>query len=654
MKNCKKFISLALAGCLIAPALQSCRDDMAEINDAPKMVGVATPTQLFNAAVWEFDANSYGTWFFLAQGFSYTSQLGIPSGGITATVIKEGAVGQGQASLTLLRYVNAAKYELGNLSAEDQEKNKVVLAALDVLTTYLGIYDTDDSGDIPFTEAAQGQYGGPLTPNYDRTADLYSLWDTTLKNAVSTFLASTEDPTGSFDVIYGKDWKKWAKLANSMRLKLAVRYIHQDLAKAKAIVSEVLASPAGIMDGLADDFAFKKADQNITSGGSIDAGNVPYNTGNGTITYNGQSASKPFVDFMIKNSDPRVRFLFTKNSWNSQIVNYYLKNGHKDQIPSFILANVETEVVDGVEQFKAWKGTGVYEGKGEPWVRYYGLPTDFNAATSTDPLLKEYYFYSSNKENGGNQITVDGTNYAFRPFSQFNEELVSGRVDFQPPFAPGDNVAVDNTDVPNFSMYLTTAEVNFYLAEFAIYGGVTGLSGTANDYFKKAVRYSVEAYNNIAAQNKIPYYGTTYSYDANELPIDLQEGEIDALLANPDYQLTGDKDSDLEKIFLNEIIHFAYQPLDEFVTARRSGVPKFNSNILKRVDYAADDMAADWYPRRTIINNPSPTDKMAEIITASMKAQGFTGNTTSNKELNKERVWQDEGAPQYGEGPNVK
>lgn len=649
MKNYKSLISLAMAGCMAA-SLSSCRDDMKEINDDPSKIAITTPAQLFTVATWEFSPTNYGIWFFNAPGFHYTSQLGIPSGGMGPRTVTGGSQRDGIQTINLQRYVYAMKDEISKLSEEDQSKNAKIAAALDVLVTYLGIYDTDDCGDIPFTEASQAQYGGTMTPKYDRVADLYTLWDNTLKEAITVLLSDRDTEQGNYDLIYGRDWNKWAKLANGVRLKLATRLIHQDLARAKSIVAEVIASPAGLMNGEGDNFAYRKADQNISSGGSLDAGDVAYNTGNGTISYNGEAASKPFTDFLIKNGDPRVRFIFTKNAWNSKVVDFYLRNGHEDQIPSFILANVKKSADGG---FGSWEGTGIYAGKGEPWVRYYGLPTTFRPVEEGTAADWEYFKYSETKANGGNQVAFEGTNYAFRPYSMFNEELVSGRVDFSPYRAPGDFVNTDNNDVPHFGQYMTTGEINYYLAEFAVYGGVAGL-GNANDYFQKAVRASVEEWDRVAAENKIPYYGTNYGYDENDMPIDLQEGEIEALLAQPDYQLTGDKDSDLEKIFLNLLVHFAYQPKDEFVTARRSGIPKFNSSIMPRVDYAANNIPVNMYPRRTFIDNPNKTSLMYNNILESLNVQGFTPGETANGELNKERVWQDQGAPQYGEGPNVK
>ena len=205
-------------------------------------------------------------------------------------------------------------------------------------------------------------------------------------------------------------------------------------------------------------------------------------------------------------------------------------------------------------------------------------------------------------------------------------------------------------DRPWYGMYMTTAEVNFYLAEFATYGAI---SGDANAYFQKAIRYSVEAYDKLAGLNKIPYYGNTYSYDPNEKVIDLQDGEIDKMLTHPAYQLTGDKDADLEKIFLQMEIHFTYQPKDMFVTARRSGVPEFNSTLYPRIDYASEGYPATSIARRSRLENIVDTDLMKDILKKAYEDQGFTAGANDGTTLNSERVWQDQGAPQWGEGPNV-
>ena len=515
-----------------------------------------------------------------------------------------------------------------------------------MLITYLGIYDTDDCGDMRFTESAQARYGGTYTPKYDRMQDLYDLWLNNLDNCIKAFTTNTNQESPSHnDLVYDGSWAKWAKLANSLKLKIAARLIHKDFARAKAIAQEVTSASCGVLDGLDDDMVFNKASENITTGegSKLDKGDIAYNTTNTTVSYNGQAPTQQMCNFLIDNDDPRVRFFYTKNSWNSEIVAWFLENGRKDDIPSYIMDNVETQTVNGKETFKAWKG------KGEPWVRYYGLPTEYCVNNSTDRAYKEYFNYTDyQKEIPGNKT--------YRPYSRFSEYMLQGRLDFTLPTRPAEEdgtikVIQSTDDRPWYGMYMTTAEVNFYLAEFATYGAI---SGDANAYFQKAIRYSVEAYDKLAGLNKIPYYGNTYSYDPNEKVIDLQDGEIDKMLTHPAYQLTGDKDADLEKIFLQMEIHFTYQPKDMIITARRSGVPEFNSTLYPRIDYASEGYPATSIARRSRLENIVDTDLMKDILKKAYEDQGFTAGANDGTTLNSERVWQDQGAPQWGEGPNVK
>lgn len=73
--------------------------------------------------------------------------------------------------------------------------------------------------------------------------------------------------------------------------------------------------------------------------------------------------------------------------------------------------------------------------------------------------------------------------YIYEPFSRFQQEQVYGRIDFTYPVAAGDPVIQDIEDNPWYGMYMTTAEVNLYLAEFKLLGA--NLPGSAQDYFNK-------------------------------------------------------------------------------------------------------------------------------------------------------------------------
>ena len=124
------------------------------------------------------------------------------------------------------------------------------------------------------------------------------------------------------------------------------------------------------------------------------------------------------------------------------------------------------------------------------------------------------------------------------------------------------------------------------------------------------------------------------------------------MLKSTEYQLSGSISDQLEKVYLQQMINFTLYPYEHFVTARRSGLPKFNSTLVNRENYAV--VPVTEIPRRFHTGVPNETSLMYDIDIAAYKAQGYTmtpqgaSNTTI---LNAERPWQDKGAPQWGEGP---
>ena len=338
---------------------------------------------------------------------------------------------------------------------------------------------------------------------------------------------------------------------------------------------------------------------------------------------------------MLRNKDPRVRFFYRKNAWNATIVQGFFDQGK--EIPHYILENVNYTESGGKKTFVSWKGMG------EPWVRYYGLPVEMDAAQN----ITEYgdYFDYTNRS----KLKIGDAEKTFTPFSGYNQEMIIGRYDFTVPTLPGGPVIQDLDDKPWHGMYLSTSEVNLYLAEFKLLGAA--LPGTAQQYFNKAIRASVEEYDRLASLNEIPYYGNTYGYDEHEAVIDLKAGEIEAMMASPEYQLTGDAALDLEKVYVQQLLHFTLYPNEQFVTVRRSGVPKENSTLIEWENFAPT-VPNNAIPRRFEVGAPSPTDLMYQILVDAYSSQGFTPGTGQDGTLlNSERVWQDINAPQFGQGP---
>ena len=140
-----------------------------------------------------------------------------------------------------------------------------------------------------------------------------------------------------------------------------------------------------------------------------------------------------------------------------------------------------------------------------------------------------------------------------------------------------------------------------------------------------------------------------HKYAAEEVSIELKDGEIEAMLKTDAVKWDGS----IEKIYLQQLMNFTMMPNDQFVTARRSGYPKVGSKLLPFVKF--DGIALEAIPRRFEFTTPQLTDIMYEIRSKNLKDQGFTTGSNqsgmgfaSSTVLNTERLWHDKNAPQWG------
>lgn len=621
-----KFITNAIFVAALLFSFYSCKDDFADLNQDPSAVTTGNPSYLFAQGILEFEPSSYTYWFYSADAIFQWTQLAVSyANGVTISVT-DGVQLDNFRSINVLKYANELKHVRSQMSEEESAQYEQYAACLDILCVYMGIFDSDFIGDIPYTEGAQAVHGGTLTPKYDRVEMLYDLWLTNLDNDINILTTATNQIfVTTQDPIYHGNIARWAKLANSLKLKLAARMINIDRSRALNIAQTVASSSVGVIDGEDDDFLFNKATAHSSNNDYV------YHWDNDILR--SLMGSETIIDFMVDNRDPRVRFIYRKNHFNSRVVQAFFDAGRHNDVPKYIMDNIDYEVGgNGIYKFVAWKGAG------EPWVRYQGGPLAFNAAQYAG-TYGDWFSY-------GTQCRLEDK--TFYPFSEYQKEMIYGRIDFTLPTAPGDAVIRDQDDVPWWGMYMTTAEVNLYLAEFKLLGA--NLPGSAESYYNKALEASVKEYDRLAANNKIPYYGTTYNYDPHEKVIDLQSGEIATMMSHSDYQLTGDKASDLEKVYVQQILHFTMLPIEVFTTARRSGVPVINSNLFPRVDYAEDNVPASLFPRRPALTAPNVTDLMYDILNQSYEVQGYSAGS-ANGILNSQRVWQDKNNPQWGAGP---
>lgn len=128
---------------------------------------------------------------------------------------------------------------------EAQTQNK--LAMIEVLEIYAWHVLVDTFGDIPYSEALDLEN---TTPVYDDAATIYADLATRLDAAIAQLTPGAGGFGGGADYIYNGDAGQWAKFANSLKLRLAMRFSDVDATKAATMAQEAIA--AGVFTSHAD------------------------------------------------------------------------------------------------------------------------------------------------------------------------------------------------------------------------------------------------------------------------------------------------------------------------------------------------------------------------------------------------------------------
>lgn len=148
--------------------------------------------------------------------------------------------------------------------SEEDGNRKNINAILRIYRVYMMSVITDIYGDAPYSEAGLGYLKEIYNPKYDTQEDIYNDFFTELKDAASALNAANDRITG--DVIYNGDVAKWIKLANSLRLRYAMRISNVAPEKARKEFEDALASEGGVLTSGSDDALIKYMDISFSFG----------------------------------------------------------------------------------------------------------------------------------------------------------------------------------------------------------------------------------------------------------------------------------------------------------------------------------------------------------------------------------------------------
>ncbi|MDR0864143.1 MAG: SusD/RagB family nutrient-binding outer membrane lipoprotein [Candidatus Symbiothrix sp.] len=113
----------------------------------------------------------------------------------------------------------------------------------------------DQYGPVIYTQYGQSKTAGV----YDSAQDAYKAFFNDLKEAVAILDEYIKEnpgmtPFAKFDMAYAGNYTQWMKLANTLRLRLAMRVVKYDPVRAQTEAEAAMAAPGGVMTSNTENF----------------------------------------------------------------------------------------------------------------------------------------------------------------------------------------------------------------------------------------------------------------------------------------------------------------------------------------------------------------------------------------------------------------
>ncbi len=219
------------------------------------------------------------------------------------------------------------------LMSEEETANRLaVIGVLEVFTWHVLV---DTFGDIPYSEALDIENASPV---YDDDTAIYSDLVIRLDEAISMFTPGA-GTFGDADYLYEGDVNGWLKFANSLKLRLALRYAGVDDGKATTMATQAIA--AGVIES---------QDDNVTMQYLASAPNT--NPIWASLVQSGRKdfvAANTIVDIMNDLEDPRRDDYFAENQGEGVYIGgTYGANGNTHSNSTIYSSLFENPELEGV------------------------------------------------------------------------------------------------------------------------------------------------------------------------------------------------------------------------------------------------------------------------------------------------------------------
>ncbi|MBL1407243.1 RagB/SusD family nutrient uptake outer membrane protein [Sphingobacterium faecale] len=195
-----------------------------------------------------------------------------------------------------------------------------VHAVADIIKVMATSRVTDIYGPIPYSKVGEN---GALEAPYDSQEQVYDLMLTQLDEAIKILTdRKTQNFSSKADLVYGGNVLQWIKLANSLKLRLAIHISDVDPTKGRQKAEEAVNHEIGVIRSNGDNAFIKPINKN-----PFRVIMYEYNNGDSRV-------SADITSYMNGYADPRRAKYFTSSTFTGSITNGYYGLRSGIQIPS--------------------------------------------------------------------------------------------------------------------------------------------------------------------------------------------------------------------------------------------------------------------------------------------------------------------------------
>jgi hypothetical protein len=289
----------------------ACDDNFEEINTNPNSPTDVDPSFLFSHA--QKVAFDDGSFYNEALLHTYTWTQQFSNKNVTNNIFQRNEFATGvnngywsQFYVSKMPNIIDIQRRLAAESDAQKAVHRNQKAMVDIMQVLNAHYVVDVFGGIPYSDAfkAFDFEDQNFLPAYDTQQEVYSAMLSQLESAADALSEDANQENFSSDLWFSNNIVKWRKLANALRLRLAMRISDVDESTARGVISDILDNPSDLISSNDDNLVFRYE-------GSIF--NSPLYEQTRSFMHE-TAGAKNFVEFLENTGDPRLRIFFNQAS----------------------------------------------------------------------------------------------------------------------------------------------------------------------------------------------------------------------------------------------------------------------------------------------------------------------------------------------------